>query len=646
MPHKPPTEFNLTAPLELLAAEASGDAPKLPRFQMLAYTGGSMRLSGWKFPVVVDLAGLAYPSENLPIRFAHDGKTGVGHADSVRLEQGQLIAEGVVSRDTSEAREIVASSKNGYPWQASIGASVEQYEFVKEGQVASANGQEFPGPVYIVRKSALGEISFVDRGADSNTRARVAAQSQAEVNTMNETGTPVAAAAPEVDPVHAIRDAALLEAQRIAAIHRIFAGTHPNTVVEAIRDQWDENKAMLEKKRLDRPTPPAIAAGASDRFPPEQMLEAALAIPRRVESKYPAELVREAQRQYGRRFKLRDCIAVAARANGYTGPMSLDLDTLNAAMKYAWELPLSIHAAGTSTLSLPNILSNLINKELLSSYSEKQQTWKEIAVVRSVSDFKPVTSHRLLGQLAYEELGPDGEIKHGKLGEQTYTRQVKSYARMFNLDRRTIINDDLGAFDDLRKQLGDGAYQSLNETFWTVFMANSSLFSAGNKNYITGADSVLDDTGAGLQKGITAFRKMETADGKRLDGNPTILLIPPELEAPALRLYQSTNVNTGGASTKDTVGNANIYASKYRPVVSNWLSNTAITGNSTTAWYLLRDPSDEPAIVVSFLDGVDTPTIEATDSDFNKLGIQFRGYLDYGVDQWEPLAGIKSKGAA
>jgi hypothetical protein len=44
-----------------------------PRFSMLANTGNPMSLAGWKFPVVVDFAGLNIPSQSRPIRFNHDG---------------------------------------------------------------------------------------------------------------------------------------------------------------------------------------------------------------------------------------------------------------------------------------------------------------------------------------------------------------------------------------------------------------------------------------------------------------------------------------------------------------------------------------------------------------------------------------------
>ena len=99
-------------------------------------------------------------------------------------------ATGLVSRDTAAAREVVVSSKNGFPWQASIGAAVEEFEFVKENQKVIVNGRTFDGPVNVVRKATLGEISFVDLGADGNTSAHVAASApDLETPTMDSTTT-------------------------------------------------------------------------------------------------------------------------------------------------------------------------------------------------------------------------------------------------------------------------------------------------------------------------------------------------------------------------------------------------------------------------------------------------------------------------
>ena len=238
-----------------------------------------MRIAGWRHPVVVDLAGLAIPSQSRPIRFGHDATAGVGHTDNIRVSGGQLEATGVISRDTVAAREVVASSKNGFPWQASIGASVEEFEFVKDKQRVMVNGQEHAGPINVVRKSTLSEISFVDLGADGQTSASVAATADTEPTEIEkEVGMPTAE--PETSPVidatstvEQIRAEAADELERIAGIRRLYAGQFPVLEAKAIREGWDLTKCELEKLREQRPKSPAIHA--SDKSINGRMLEAA-----------------------------------------------------------------------------------------------------------------------------------------------------------------------------------------------------------------------------------------------------------------------------------------------------------------------------------------------------------------------------------
>jgi hypothetical protein len=177
--------LNLCAPVEgWIEAGASGDAsaPSLRRFSMTAYTGGAMMLAGWPHPVVVDLAGLqvAGGTKSRPILKDHNRSLIVGHTDAVRIEASQLLVSGVISGAGPVAREIVESSRNGFPWQASLGAVAQAggMEFVPKGKKAAANGREFEGPVHIARRSVLGEVSFVALGADDNTTASVAAASK------------------------------------------------------------------------------------------------------------------------------------------------------------------------------------------------------------------------------------------------------------------------------------------------------------------------------------------------------------------------------------------------------------------------------------------------------------------------------------
>ncbi|MCL4193722.1 MAG: hypothetical protein KJZ87_18435, partial [Thermoguttaceae bacterium] len=64
------------------------------------------------------------------------------------------------------------------------------------------------------------------------------------------------------------------------------------------------------------------------------------------------------------------------------------------------------------------------------------------------------------------------------------------------------------------------------------------------------------------------------------------------------------------------------------------------------AWYLLAEPNDLPVIEIAFLNGQESPTIETADADFSVLGIQMRGYHDFGVALQDSRGGVKSKGEA
>jgi hypothetical protein len=157
----------------LEAAEGDGDG-KLRKFKGTAYTGGAMRPPGFYRDIVVDFAGLNVPRQKQPILLQHDPVQIVGHSEEVTVD-GKVAVAGVVSGVGNAAAEVVGSSTNGFPWQMSIGASLEKVIAVDEGETVEVNGRKFTGPILVARKATLKEISFVANGADSKTSAKVAA---------------------------------------------------------------------------------------------------------------------------------------------------------------------------------------------------------------------------------------------------------------------------------------------------------------------------------------------------------------------------------------------------------------------------------------------------------------------------------------
>jgi len=661
--------LSATAVIDVDASADGTSSGVLPRFRMVAYTGGQMRVAGWRHPVIIDLAGLSIPSQARPIRFGHDPLSGVGHTDSIRVEAGQLVATGVVSRDTPAAREVVVSSKNGFPWQASVGTGVDEFEFVKEGQKVTVNGNQYNGPVNVIRRSSLGEISFVDLGADGATSASVAAQASATFgetemdqsqtsNQDDQAPAPTTPVAPDpvpvlvppnpvpVEPVtnppegisevEAMRAAHAAELERIAGIRAIYNGVLPLVEAQAIREGWNLEKAELMKIRMMRPEVPAIHVPQNTIS--ASVLEAACFMSAGLmnfEEHVQEQSLEIAARKFKGGIGLQELLLEAAWANGYTGRTFRDhREVMRAAFGNR------VEASSVSNVDIGGILANVANKFLLEGFFTVERTWRNICAIRNVVDFKTVTSYRLIGKDQYELVAPGGEIKHGNLGNESFTNRADTYGLMLGVDRRDFINDDLGAITTVPRKLGRGSGLKINDIFWTTFMNNSAFFVAGNKNFISGADTVL--TIDGLTKAEVAYYDLVDADGKPIGTMPTILLVPTALSAIGTQLYKSLEMRDNTASARMPINNP--HAGKFRVEVSRYLGNSNYTGNSTKAWYLLSDPNDLPLIEVAFLNGQEAPTIETATADFNVLGVQMRGYHDFGVALQDPRAAIKSKG--
>jgi hypothetical protein len=695
-------KITITNRLHLQAA----DGAKPRRFLIEAYNGGLLPVDGFEYPVVVDLTGLEAPNQ-IPILIDHrkEVEATLGVTDAIENTGTALTLGGLVTGVSGLVQTVLAQDANGQTWQASIGARVLESVDIPEGQIVSVNGQQIAGPFVLATKSVLKETSILPLGADSSTSVNLAASAAAaskglvmsfedwvkslglDSSTMNPEQqaalqdaynakmqvsasmdekkaqpAPMAAVAPSTVPATAaasahvdlmagFRQSLANEHRRASAINAASGGFH-DIAATAIEQNWSVEKTELEAlkrqnaQQRTRPTSFSAAQGSGDQT---RILQAALSVARghATEKHYSDAELQAAHSQYRGRIGLQQVIIQAAAANGmpiHVGSRLHD-GNLREALQYASGQNIQ---AAFSTVSLPGIFSNLANKELLAGFEEEDNNWEEVSDVKSVADFKTHTSYRLNDEMEYEELGPGGVMKHGKISEESYNRSADTYAKMFSLTRRDIINDDLGAFDDLRTRLGRGAARRLNRLVWTTFLSNPTTFwTTAKTNYIEGGTTNLGTDGVGLSAGVKAYRQRKSplvtgADASSqmtLGGRATKLLVPPELEAVAEALYVARNLSAV------KVSDANIHANKYRVIVSSELSDSAYGGGySTTAWYLFGETLKP--VVTSFLNGQRSPTVESADADFNTLGIQFRGYHDFGCSQSEYLAGVKSKGAA
>ena len=664
------------ATLEAKLHENDEKEEKMRTFSGIAYTGGIMTPS-WGVPVVIDLTGLSVSKKQRPILKDHDSAQVVGHSTGFNIGESTLEVSGAMSGSNSARAEVVANSDNGFEWQMSVGINAKQVRFIEEDEVVKVNGRVFKNEeFYLIEKSTLREVSFVALGADDDTVALVAndntnndfnediqmnfqewlkamgfedstalsetqlASLQAKFDAEGEVEPkkqPVTTPTKEkveasVDAVAEMNASVIANAKRIQKIQSLCNGDQ-TLIAKAVENNWDETKTELEVLRATslKKVPNVIIDNGIENA--DKVMQASLekSCGIDISKTYDAKTLEASDKHY-KNFGLQDIIEASARANGYSGNGHFKAD------------PRGMMKSAFSTISLPLILSNIANKSLAKGFDSVESAWRSIADIASVRDFKQVNRYALTGDMTFEALTANGEIKHGKVGEIGYTNQVSTYAKMFAITREMLINDDLDALSKVPQKIGRGGALKINDVFWLKFLDNTGIFSVVNKNLLTGGASALSI--ASLSSLATKLKKQTDPDGKTFPVSPAILLVPVELGIQAGQLMSDSFILSDGATaqTPSVFTNKNPHVGKYSLVESAYLSDTTLAGNSATAFYLLANPSDISVIEMAFLNGVQSPNVESADVDFDTLGIQMRGYFDFGCNFQEYRGGARSDG--
>jgi hypothetical protein len=611
----------------------STDAP--PRFSMVAYTGGPMDVGGFGDLVVVDLDGLDIGAKARPILRDHEASRIVGHTTDIRVSRrsdngAQLLVSGVISGSGPDAAEVIASSRQGFPWQASIGARATEWEQLRAGATATVNGRKIDGPAQIARKSILKEVSWVALGADDATSARLAAKARDTEQNTHRKGNEMSMTE---------NDIRASERKRLADINDIVRGVSGDGVAEfkaqAINGDitLDELRGrMLEIVRASRPVMGAPRSGSDAPAAPARDIIAASVLRRLpggakiAEKAYGAHALEAADAH--RIGSLVEACEFALRSEGRDIPRGNKNDLIRASL---------------SGVALPTALGDTVGRLLMEAYGEAPASWRSFAAVRSVTDFRTATEIQPYVADKLSQLPPGGEIEHATMGEeQSLTYKVDTFAKTFGVDRRSIINDDIGIFDSAARAFGSMAARTLNDLVWKTVLDNGgSFYSAGNGNYLTGAGTALSVTS--LTNAIAQMLQQKDSQGRSIDLMPSVLVVPPQLLYTAKQVLESEYLER----TADGAATGNPARSAVRLVTESRLSNSSFTNASTTGWYLFTAPQSVP-LVVAFLNGIETPTVETFgfDTNPNTLSFQWRIYHDFGCAFGQKQASVFMKGTA
>ncbi len=596
----------------MIEAAASGGKPKV---MGLAYGGGKMKLPGWKYPVVVDLAGMDIP-EQVPLLANHENKVAsrVGMI-SAKVEDNTLVIEGEILASGEQAESIGEQAKSGGDWQLSIGADVKDSELVKSSKII--NGQDHQGAFYWVKSSTLREISVVPCGADMATRMKVAAMFNLGEERREEPSSVAAASGKEEkqekqtknnggnmgnekqekekkDQVEdkeknasELEEKEKDEKEKRNAKKENASGNSPqkteskalsevDIALVAIREERGRvakiqgicNDEYSEIEKL------AISAGWS----PEETSQRVLIALR--ENRPHADVNFTVKRKPQGALMRKSLEAAMCLRIGIPGDKllaeygeevvdrgyeqsdmpvrqllveCLNMEGITTPSSFGNE---TIYAA-FSTVSLPGILSNVANKKLLQSYTAQPIIAEKLCSTGDLNDFKENERFRLTDAGDLKPIGADGEIKDGGFSEQRATNQLDTYGKKFCLTRKMIINDDLGAFMKVPIAMGNRAARLIDQLFFMRLLANpaqtdgNELFSNPHGNLLTGAESVL--AAEGLRKAIQAFLDQVDSDGQPINIEPRFLLVPTGLKHTAIELTKGATLIIAGGDASSGI---------------------------------------------------------------------------------------------
>jgi hypothetical protein len=594
---------------------------------ILAYSGGVMAVEGWGY-VCIDLKGLALPDGQLKILMDHkstvDDLAGYGNA---RIKDNrELWVAGKILDTTEAGKKIIELSKEGVQFQASVGVMASRSEYIRAGEIIQVNGQTIKAEhdLSLIRSGILREVSLVLLGADDNTCAKIAAQKKGFFS--GDSDMPVTKE--RIQEIRATIDrfAEIVPASELRKIEG-----------SALENGWgvDETtkhclQAMdLQKLRDSRPQAPTmINRGSVGVANPTKVLAAA------------ALLMHGLQKTAEKHYDERTLQAAAdLRINCALNLCSKALE-LNSQFVPSGQTEMIRAAFSTSALS--SALADSATKELVEGYEATPATWRSIALIKPTKNFHPHSAIRgVLKDGLYKPIAENGEFKHGSLEDETYSYRSDTRGLMFSVDRKTIVNDDLGVIYDLMRTLGINGQRTINKVFWETIRNATGFFTEGHGNYITGGNTALGIDSLGLA--VMRLREQQDGDGNPIGIIPKVLAVPPALEGKARQLLASMELHR----TDDGAPTANPWkALNLQLEVEAHLGAAAGEGGSDVAWYLFGNKEVSPAVIVSFLNGMERPTVEVSDTDFNTLGQRFRAYLDFGCDMAEYRGAVKALGEA
>jgi hypothetical protein len=284
--------------------------------------------------------------------------------------------------------------------------------------------------------------------------------------------------------------------------------------------------------------------------------------------------------------------------------------------------PALIERALHTTSDFALILGDTVGRSLRDGYQAVAGGIRTVARETTAADFRAKTRLMLdSAGIGLERVNEHGEFKSGTMAEAAESYRLETFGRIFGITRQALVNDDVGAFTDLPRRLGQAAAAfeadqlvALLEGPAGVGPAMSdtkALFHTDHGNIAATGGAPSENT---LSAARLAMRKQTGPGGALIAVTPRYLVVPSELETACQKLLTTITL----ATTDDVMPFSNLTL-----IVEPRLA-------SATAWYLWADPAQVDALEYAYLASEPGPQTD-TQAGFKVDGIEVKVRLDYGA---------------
>jgi len=293
---------------------------------------------------------------------------------------------------------------------------------------------------------------------------------------------------------------------------------------------------------------------------------------------------------------------------------------------HKWEYMLK---EAITTSDFPYLFGQILDREVLARYKVFVADWKSYFSVRTLRDFRDVYRHRVIGiDERLPEVAEKGEYLVAPVSECRDYYHLHKYGRQFDISWEALINDDMGAFDDVPQRMANAAIRTeafnATSTFVDANGPHASLFGApiadcGQNVTNLGALAL---TIANLETTLELMAAQTDPNGEPIAVRGVHLVVSPSLE------FTDRKILTSGLKqwTESAVGvpvaypttnvvsqvGMQLHIDPYIPVVD--------TSQNVNTWYVFGDPSQGAAMEFGYLRGHETPEICMKDSDKVSIG--------------------------